>query len=137
MKPALPADRPATTHPLKGRTGWVRVWRAFGYSMAGLAAAWRGESAFRQEAVLALLMLPWAPLLGRTWSEAALLAGTVLLVLVVELLNSAVEAAVDRVSFEWNELAGRAKDFGSAAVFLALLLCGVTWLAALYQWWQG
>jgi len=119
------------TNPHKGRTGLNRILHAFGYSMQGLAAAWRGESAFRQEAVLALLMLPCAFLLGRDWVQVALLAGTVVLVLIVELLNSAVEATVDRISFDLHDLSKKAKDLGSAAVFLSLVLCALTWLAAL------
>jgi len=119
------------TNPHKGRTGLNRILHAFGYSMQGLAAAWRGESAFRQEAVLALLMLPCAFLLGRDWVQVAVLAGTVVLVLIVELLNSAVEATVDRISFDLHDLSKKAKDLGSAAVFLSLVLCALTWLAAL------
>jgi diacylglycerol kinase (ATP) len=121
------------TNPHKGRTGIDRIAHALGYSMQGLAAAWRGESAFRQEAALAALMLPAAAWLSRNWIEMALLAGSVLLVLIVELLNSAVEATVDRISLEVHELAKRAKDLGSAAVFLSLVLCGSLWAAALYQ----
>lgn len=120
-------------NPYKGRTGIDRVRRALGYSLQGLSLALRSESAFRQEAVLALVMLPAAFWLGRTWVEATLLAGTVLLVLIVELLNSGIEAAIDRVSYDMHELSKRAKDFGSAAVLLALLICGGTWAAALFQ----
>lgn len=121
------------SNPHKGRTGFDRVRRAFGHSLQGLSAAWHGESAFRQEAVLALLLLPLAPVVGRDWLQVSVLASTVLLVLVVELLNSAIEAVVDRVSFEWHELSKRAKDLGSAAVLLALVLCGLTWAGALYH----
>lgn len=121
------------SNPYKGRRGIDRVVHAFDYSMQGLAAALRGESAFRQEAVLAALMLPTAFWLGRSWVEVALLVGSVLLVMIVELLNTAVEAAIDRVSFELHELSKRAKDMGSAAVFLSLLLCGGIWTAALLQ----
>jgi diacylglycerol kinase (ATP) len=121
------------SNPHKGRTGLDRVFRAFGYSMNGLADALRGESAFRQEAALAVVMLPLSFWLGRQWVEVALLAGSVLLVLIVELLNSAVEAVVDRVGFEIHDLSKRAKDYGSAAVLLALALCGGIWAAALWQ----
>lgn len=121
------------TNPHKGRTGLDRVIRATGYSMAGLAAAYRGESAFRQEFWLAVVMLPFAPWLGRGWVEITLLAGTVMLVLIVELLNSAIEAAIDRVSYELHDLSRRAKDIASAAVFLSLVLCAGVWLAALWQ----
>ena len=122
-----------TTNLHKGRTGLDRVVHATGYSIEGLKAAYRGESAFRQEFWLAVLMLPAAFWLGGSWVEVALLAGSVILVLIVELLNSGIEAAIDRVSFELHELSKRAKDLGSAAVFLALLLCGSLWLAALWH----
>ena len=121
------------TNPHKGRTGLDRVMHATGYSMAGLAAAYRGESAFRQEFWLALVLLPLSFWVGRGWVEVALLAGAVLLVLIVELLNSGLEAAIDRVSFEFHDLSKRAKDLGSAAVFLSLLLCAGVWVAALWQ----
>lgn len=121
------------TNPHKGRTGLARVWRATGHSIAGFRAAYRHESAFRQEFWLAVLMIPAAFWLGRTWVEVALLAGTVLVVLIVELLNSGIEAAIDRISFELHDLSGRAKDYASAAVFLSLVLCGAVWLTALWQ----
>lgn len=121
------------TNPHKGRTGIDRLVRAFGYSMAGFATAFRNESAFRQEVALSVVLLPAAFWLGRTWVEIALLAGSVLLVMIVELLNSAVEAVVDRVSYELHDLSKRAKDFGSAAVLLALVICGGIWAAALWQ----
>lgn len=123
-------------NPHKGRTGIDRVQRAFGYSLQGLGTALRVESAFRQEAALALVMLPAAFWLGRNWFEVALLAGSVLLVLIVELLNSAIEAVVDRVSFDLHDLSKRAKDYGSAAVLFTLLWCGGVWAAALYQRWM-
>ncbi|WP_395700085.1 diacylglycerol kinase [Aquabacterium sp.] len=118
-------------NPHKGRTGIDRVTHALGYSMQGLGLAIRSESAFRQESALALVMVPAAFWLGRSWIEVVLLAGTVMLVLIVELLNSGLEAAIDRVSYDVHELSKRAKDFGSAAVLLSLLLCGATWAAAL------
>lgn len=121
------------TNPHKGRTGLDRIVRATGYSMAGLAMAYRGEGAFRQEFWLAVILLPSAFWLGRSWVEVALLAGSVLLVLIVELLNSSIEAAIDRISFEMHDLSKRAKDLASAAVLLSLLLCGGVWLAALWQ----
>jgi diacylglycerol kinase (ATP) len=119
--------------PHKGRTGVDRIVHATGYSLAGLRAALAHESAFRQELALAAVMLPTAFWLGRSWIEMTLLAGSVVLVLIVELLNSAIEAAIDRISLERHELAKRAKDYGSAAVMLALLLCGGVWAAALWQ----
>lgn len=121
------------TNPHKGRTGVERIVRATGYSIEGLATAYRGESAFRQETWLAALMLPVAFWLGRSWVEVALLAGSVMLVLIVELLNSGIESAIDRVSFEMHELSKRAKDLASAAVFLSLMLCAGVWLGALWQ----
>ncbi len=119
--------------PYKGRTGLDRILRAAGYSASGLRAAYIGESAFRQEVWLAVVLVPAAFWVGRDWIEVALLVGTAVLVLIVELLNSAVEAVVDRVSLDRHELSKRAKDFGSAAVMLALLLCGGTWGAALWH----
>ena len=95
---------------------------AFGYSMAGLRAGW-GETAFRQEALAAIVMVPLAFWLGQGWVEMALLAGSVMLVMVVELLNTGIETAIDRIGPEWHELSKRAKDMGSAAVLLSLLLC--------------
>jgi len=121
------------SNPHKGRTGIGRIIRATGYSYQGLTSAYRHESAFRQEFWLAAVMLPLAPWLGRGWVEISLLAGTVLLVLIVEILNSAIEAVVDRVSFEFHDLSKRAKDFGSAAVFLALVLCAGVWCAAVWN----
>lgn len=120
-------------NPHKGRTGLDRVIHAAGYSAQGLRDAYRHESAFRQETWLAVIMLPAAVWLGRDWREVALLAGSVLLVMIVELLNSGIEAVVDRVSMDLHDLSKRAKDYGSAAVFIALALCGGIWAAALWQ----
>ncbi len=121
------------TNPFKGRTGIDRMARAMGYSFDGLSVAYRGESAFRQEVWLAIFLLPAAWWLGQNWLEVALLSGSVLLVLIVELLNSGIEAAIDRVSFELHELSKRAKDLASAAVLLSLILCGGVWSAALWH----
>ena len=121
------------SNPHKGRTGFDRLARATGYSMAGLATAYRGESAFRQEFWLAAVLLPLAFWVGQGWLEIALLQASVLLVLIVELLNSGIEAAIDRVSFEMHDLSKRAKDLASAAVFLSLVLCGGVWCAALWH----
>ena len=121
------------TNPHKGRTGLDRVIRAAGYSVAGLLGAYRGESAFRQELWLAVGLVPLAFWFGRGWVEIAQLAGSVMIVLIVELLNSAVEAAIDRISFEIHDLSKRAKDIGSAAVSLSLLLCAGIWCGALWQ----
>lgn len=119
-------------NPQKGRSGFTRVFHATLISLNGLRAGW-GEPAFRQEAIAALFLVPFAFWLGRSWVETALLAGSVLLVMIVELLNTAVEAAIDRIGPEWHDLSKRAKDMGSAAVLLALLLSGSIWLAALWQ----
>lgn len=118
--------------PGKGRTGWRRVWFAAGYSLQGLQAGW-GEPAFRQEALAAAVLLPLSFGLGRNWVEVALLAGSVLLVMIVELLNTCIETAIDRIGPDWNHLSKRAKDMGSAAVLLSLLLAAGIWGAALWQ----
>ena len=121
------------TNEFKGRTGIDRIVHATRNSFNGLGAAYRGESAFRQETWLAVIMLPAAFWLGRNAIEVALLAATVALVLIVELLNSAIEAVVDRVSFDWHDLSKRAKDIASAAVLLSLLLCAGMWLMVIAQ----
>ena len=120
-----------TVNPQKDRKGLNRVWHAAGYSLAGLRAGW-GETAFRQEAVAAVFLVPLAFWLGRTWVEVALLAGSVIALMVVELLNTAVETAIDRIGPEWHDLSKRAKDMGSAAVLLTLLLAIGIWVAAAY-----
>ena len=127
-KPPLTAS---TANPQKQRRGLNRVWHAAGYSLAGLRAGWH-ETAFRQEALAALVLIPVAFWLAKSWVECVLLAGSVMLVLIVELLNTGIEAAIDRIGPEWHELSKRAKDMGSAAVLLSLLLCAVTWLLAMY-----
>jgi diacylglycerol kinase (ATP) len=108
-----------------------RVVRAFGYSLKGLRAAYRKESAFRQELILSLVLIPLGLWLGRNGIERALLVSSILFILIVELLNSAVEATVDRGGKDWDKLAGRAKDMGSAAVLIALLLAALVWGAVL------
>ena len=123
---------PDVVNPQKGRTGFNRVWHATGYSMAGLRAGWE-EAAFRLEACLSFAMVPLAFWIGRTWVEVALLAGSVLLVMMVELLNTGIEAAIDRIGLERHDLSKRAKDMGSAAVFLSLLLAGGIWAAGLWH----
>jgi diacylglycerol kinase (ATP) len=120
-----------TESPFKGRAGLQRVLNAAGYSWAGLSAAFRHENAFRQEVFLALLLIPLALYLGDSGIERALMIGAVLGVLIVELLNSAVEAAVDRISLEHHHLIKRAKDMGSAAVMIALVNVGVVWALVL------
>ena len=119
--------------PYKGQTGLRRVVSATRNSFDGLAAALRHEDAFRQELMLAVLLVPLGLWLGRTGIERALLVASVLFVLVVELLNSAVEAAVDRISFENHRLAKRAKDIGSAAVLLSLATAASVWLLVILQ----
>ena len=125
-----PVQFPADANPQKNRTGLNRVWHAARYSLAGLQAGWN-ETAFRQEALASMLLVPAALWLGRNWTEVALLAGTVMLVLIVELLNTGIEAAIDRIGPDWHALSKRAKDTGSAAVLLSLLLCAGTWTMAL------
>jgi len=121
------------SNPHKGRTGLDRVLRAFGYSMDGLKGAYTGESAFRQEVWLCIIATPLAFWLGHGWVEVSLLIGSLILVLIVELLNSAVEAVVDRVSFELHDLSKRAKDIASAAVLMALVLAAGIWGSAVWQ----
>jgi diacylglycerol kinase (ATP) len=118
----------------KLRSGVSRMWHALGYSLAGLRSGW-GETAFRQEAIAALALIPLAFWVGQTWVETALLAGSVMLVMVVELLNTGIETAIDRIGPEWHDLSKRAKDMGSAAVLLSLVLCVGVWLAAAWSRW--
>lgn len=110
-----------------GKTGIARVIDAFGYSMKGLAAAWRFEAAFRQEVSLAIIMIPAAFWLATNHIELILLISSVFWVLMAELANSSVEAVVDRTGHERHELSGRAKDIGSALVFTSLILLGIVW----------
>jgi diacylglycerol kinase (ATP) len=128
---ALPKKLPdPAVNPQKARKGFERVFHATLISLQGLRAGW-SEPAFRQEAILSIVMIPVSFWLGRSWVEVALLVGSVVAVLVVELLNTAVESAIDRVGPQWHALSKRAKDLGSAAVLLALLFCGGVWVAAL------
>ncbi|MBB1316542.1 diacylglycerol kinase [Shewanella sp. SR43-4] len=113
--------KPENNHGLK------RIFRATGFSMKGLKSAWKHEAAFRQETLLAGLMFPVALLLNISATERILLIMTLLIVLIVELLNSAIEAVVDRVGDEIHPLSGQAKDIASAAVFISLVLCTITW----------
>ncbi len=124
---------PANESPFKGKTGLRRVWNAFNYSVAGLKAAYLCEDAFRQEVWLALLLIPVALLLPVSWLGKGVMLASILLVLVVELLNSAIEAVVDRVSLENHRLAKRAKDIGSAAVLVSLLIVLVAWSCVLME----
>ena len=111
----------------KGKQGLRRLINALGYSRDGLASAWKHEAAFREEVLLAVIAIPLGLWLGHGGVEKALLVGSIILILIVELLNSAIEAVVDRVSDEHHELSKRAKDIGSAAVLLALLFAATTW----------
>ena len=113
--------------------GVQRLINATGYSIAGLAAAWRNEAAFRQEVLLTLVMTPFAFWLGDTMQQRALLIGSLLLVLIVELINSSIEAAIDRIGPQRHKLSGRAKDLGSAAVLVALINAGVIWLLIVWE----
>jgi diacylglycerol kinase (ATP) len=112
-------------------TGITRLLRAFGYSFQGFVHTWREEAAFRQEALLAVVVIPAGLYLGRSGVERALLVSPMLLILIVEILNSAVEAVVDRSGTERHPLAGMAKDMGSAAVMLSFALLGTVWLLIL------
>ena len=113
--------------------GFTRMFRAFGASMKGFAGAWREEAAFRQELALAVAVIPMGLWLGRNGIERALLIAPMFLVLVVELINSAIEATVDRIGLERHTLSGLAKDIGSAAVFLSLTLLAVVWTLVLWR----
>ena len=119
-----------------GVTGLKRIINAFGYSIKGLGSAFRHESAFRQETALLVVLLPIAVFLGQNIIDYSILIGSLLLVIIVELLNSAVEAVVDRVGDEHHELAGRAKDIGSAAVFVSLVNVLVIWSMYVYQYFR-
>jgi diacylglycerol kinase (ATP) len=113
--------------PFKGQTGLRRIWNAFSYSLSGLHAAYLNEDAFRQESLLAALLIPTALLMPLPGLAKALMIASVLLVLIVELLNSAIEAAIDRISLDHHRLSKRAKDIGSAAVLIALINVLTTW----------
>lgn len=121
-------EKPQDANALKGKTGLRRLLNAFGYSLQGFRAAWQNEAAFREEAMLTIVLTPVALLLPVTGLEKLLLILSLLLLVLVELLNSAVEAVVDRIGPEIHPLSGRAKDLGSAAVFIACLILGLTWL---------
>ena len=131
MQSSDPSHR-APANPQKARSGLNRIWHATGYSIAGLRAGWN-EKAFRQEALAAFVLVPLSFWLGHGWVEVALLAGSVVIVMIVELLNTGIETAIDRIGPEWHNLSKRAKDMGSAAVLLSLLLCIGIWSAAILQ----
>ncbi len=127
-----PIEDAAREH--KQRRG-LRRWRhALAFSLAGLRSGW-GQAAFRMEVLAAALALPASFWLGRDWVETSLLAGSVMLVLIVELLNTGIETVVDRIDRSWHELSKQAKDLGSAAVLLSLLLCVAIWIGAIWTRW--
>jgi diacylglycerol kinase (ATP) len=119
--------------PFKGKTGLRRLLNAFGYSVHGFASAFRHEDAFRQEVLLAAVLIPVALVLDVGGIGKAMMIASVLLVLIVELLNSAIEAAVDRISLDRHSLSKRAKDIGSAAVFLSLVNVAAVWMLVLVE----
>ena len=116
----------------KQRSGLSRILHAAGYSLAGLRAG-LSETAFRQEAILACILIPAASWIGKTWVERSFLITVVVIVMITELLNTGIEKTIDRIGPEWHALSKIAKDLGSAAVLLSLLLCGGVWLAAIYS----
>jgi diacylglycerol kinase (ATP) len=126
-----PSAEARAESPFKGKKGVIRIIHAFFNSLAGLKDAWRHESAFRQELLLAAILLPVAFLVNANAAERAMLVASVLQVIVVELLNTGVEVAIDRISFDHHSLSKRAKDIGSAAVFVALTLCVTVWALVL------
>ena len=131
----MSAKLPTTdVNPQKSRHGLRRIWHATLISIAGFRAGWR-EAAFRQEVLCAFVMVPAAFWVGRSWVEVAVLVALVVLVMIVELLNSGIEAAIDRIGPEWHAFSKDAKDLGSAAVLLSILLCSGVWLAALWHAW--
>jgi diacylglycerol kinase (ATP) len=119
--------------PFKGKTGIKRLANAFTYSVAGTLAAFKHEDAFRQEVILSIILIPLAIYLGQTAIEQALMIASILLIIIVELLNSSVEATVDRISVKRHKLSKRAKDIGSAAVFFSLVNASVIWFLILVK----
>ncbi|WOD10391.1 diacylglycerol kinase [Pseudomonas sp. NyZ704] len=121
------------TNPYKGVTGIKRIWYALGYSFDGIKAAYRGEAAFRQLVWLAVILIPLALVLPVSYVGRALMVGSVLLSLIIELLNSAIEAAIDRISLERHPLSKASKDMGSAAQMLGLIMIAVVWSLVLLE----
>ncbi|MEA5098839.1 MAG: diacylglycerol kinase [Burkholderiaceae bacterium] len=130
-------EQPQPVSEFKSTSGLRRIFAALFYSLDGLKSAWQNEHAFRQELLLVVLATVVALVLPLGALEKLLLIGVMVLVLIVELLNSAVEAVVDRISLERHPLSKNAKDFGSAAVLLSLLLAGATWAVVLWRWWSA
>jgi diacylglycerol kinase (ATP) len=129
-------DEPAVS-AFKSRSGLRRIVAAMRYSLAGLRSAWKHEHAFRQEVAVIVPAAVAALLLPVTALEKLLLVASMVLVLIIELLNSAIEAVVDRVSLERHPLSRNAKDFASAAVMLAVLLSAACWVVVVWGWWEG
>ena len=121
-----------TANPQKSRRGLVRIWHAARISVDGFRAGWQ-EPSFRQEIYCAIVMVPSAFWVGQRWMEIALLLAVLALVLITELLNTAIEVAIDRVGAEWHPLSKTAKDVGSAAVLVSILLCAGVWITAVWQ----
>jgi diacylglycerol kinase (ATP) len=119
--------------PYKGKTGIKRLANAFTYSVAGTLAAFKHEDAFRQEVILSVVLIPLAIYLGQTAIDQALMIASILLIIIVELLNSSLEATVDRISIKRHKLSKRAKDIGSAAVFFSLVNAAVIWFLILVK----
>lgn len=134
-KPAAPEPQPAMSKP--GKRGLARLVAATGHSRAGFVAAWRSEEAFRLEASLALAFVPLALLIGDGIAHQLALLITCALVILAELVNTAIESAIDRIGPEHNSLSGQAKDLGSAAVLVTLLLFLLAWGLSLWHWWQS
>jgi diacylglycerol kinase (ATP) len=130
-------DYSSEHNPHKGNRGLARAWQAGKNSWSGLVFAIREESAFRQELLLTACLIPLALLLPFSTVERLMLIGSVVLVLIVELVNSSIEAAIDRISFEHHGLSKRAKDYGSAAVALALLMCAMMWITLVCRVFAG
>lgn len=130
MNPPANSPEREPTDAQKSRTGFTRLLHATGYSLQGLRAGWY-EAAFRQEAIASIVLVPAAFWVGRSWLEVAALVAVVVLVMITELLNTGIETAIDRIGPEWHDLSKRAKDMGSAAVLLSVVLCAGVWLAAL------
>lgn len=128
----IPSQHQSQESPFKGKTGLRRLFNAFFYTLDGLRAAYRHEDAFRQEVWLACLLIPLAFFLPASGTGRALMVGSVLLVLIIELINSAIEAAIDRISLEHHKLSKRAKDIGSAAVMIALINVIATWALVIF-----
>lgn len=135
MTPPRQAPISEAVDAQKNRKGVLRMLHATRYSIAGLKAGWT-ESALRQEFLCAFILIPASFVIGSSWVEIALLTGSVILLIVIELLNTAMETTLDRIGSEWNALTKRAKDMGSAAVLLTLIWCGGIWLAALFRYFS-